>query len=313
MGAVPAPPSLLLEALTRIRLRAEEHMDELDRAGLTWSEETVTEISLPAGLPFVKPIVFNRAQESVVGADWLWWWLDSSSEECFGMLVQAKRVKGGPKWTVDVSHGGGLQRQRLMEVADHFEVPAIYGVYLGGQALRQQMGCLHGGAVPCVTCTRMAITLMPALSLPLSRRKSELFDLTVAEGVPLEDLGDTTKQAGVVKDVNFRQVPEGGALRSFLLEPQTGPREVAKQLFRAVSTRRSSQKSAALAERVVVAGEQVFAELPLDRGHFPVPYFPHVLRGLRRNPPDYVRDLLAGFSPPPEVSSTAAGVVLVMM
>lgn len=313
MQPVSAPPPSLLEALTRIRLRAETHMDELDRAGLTWSEETVTEISLPAGLPVVKPVAFNRAQEAVVGADWLWWWLDSSSDECFGMLVQAKRVKSAPKWTVDVSHGAGTQRQRLMEAADYFEVPAIYGMYLGGTVIRKQMGCLHGVANFCLTCARMAITLMPALSLPLSRSKSELFDLTVAEGVPLEDLGDTTKQAGLVKDVNFQQLAKGSALRSFLLEPQSGPRDVAKQIFRSVSTRRSSQKSAALAERLVVAGEQVFPELPLDHGHFPVPYFPHVLRGLRKNPPDYVRDLLAGFAPPPEVSSMAAGAVLVMM
>ncbi|EAP98831.1 hypothetical protein JNB_01645 [Janibacter sp. HTCC2649] len=289
-------------------------MEEMDLAGLTWSEETVTEISLPAGLPYVKPVVFNRPQESAVGADWLWWWLDLSSGVCFGMLVQAKRVKGGAgKWTVDVSHGGGVQRESLMAVADLFEVPAVYCVYMGGPSLREGMGCTHGGVVPCQGCTRMAITLMPALSLPLSRTKLQLFDLTVAEGVPLEDLGDTARPAGVVKDVNFRQLAEGSELRAFLTEEQRGPSEIAKQIFRSVSIRRANQKSAAVAERLQIVGEQVFLDLPGDRGHFGVPYFPHVLRGLRMNPPNYVRDLLAGMSVPSEVSEAVAGVVLIAM
>jgi hypothetical protein len=289
-------------------------MEELDQAGLTWSEETVTEISLPMGLPFVKPVMFNRAQESAVGADWLWWWLDLSSGVCFGMLVQAKRVKGGPgKWTVDVSHGGGVQQERLMAVADRFEVPAVYGVYMGGASLRKKMGCLHGGLSPCVACTRMAITLMPALSLPVSRTKSELIDLTVLEGVPLEDLADTARPAGVVKDVNFRQLSAGSELRAFLVEPQSGPSEVAKQIFRSVSVRRANQKSAAVAERLELVGEQVFSDFPGDRGHFAIPYFPHVLRGLRKNPPNYVRDLLADLAVPSEVSEAVDGIVLIAM
>jgi hypothetical protein len=306
------PPATLLEALARIRKRAEAHMDGQDLAGLGWSEETITEIAIGAGIPFVKPVPFNRHQESMVGADWLWWWLDTSSEECFGMLVQAKRLKRErDRWRLDISHGNGSQRRRLMETATHFDVPAIYGVYTGGPVFRKDLACPHRSVAPCRACIRMAITLMPALSLSPVWDQDVLADLTLAEGVPLEDLGDSTKSAGPVRDVNFRELPLG-ELRDFLLEDQAGPREVAKHIFKAVSTRRSGQHSAAVAERVELVGEQVFDELPRDKGHFPEAYYPHVLRGLRRNWPDYVRDLMAGFSPPLELPSRVAGVVLVV-
>lgn len=307
------PPATLLEALTRIRVRAEHHMDRQDFEGLGWTEETVTEIAVSAGTPFVKPIPFNRPQEAVIGADWLWWWLDGSSQECFGMLVQAKRIKGGPgRWKLDVGHGDGAQQRSLFATADQFDVPAVYGVYTGGLVLRKDLRCPHGQVPPCLACTRMAITLMPAYSLPATRDSRSLFDLTVVEGVPLENLGDPNTPAGTVRDVNFRQM-QPGALRQFLLEPQSGPREVAKLIFKSVSTRRSAQFSAALIDPVELVGQQVFTELPSDRGHFPDSYFSHVLRGLRLNPPDYVRDLVAGFPPPAWISGALAGVVLVSL
>jgi hypothetical protein len=285
-------------------------MDRQDLAGLGWSEETITEIAIGAGIPFVKPVPFNRRQESTVGADWLWWWLDNSSQECFGMLVQAKRLKRkGDRLKLDVRHGNGSQRRRLMETATYFEVPAIYGIYTGGSVFRKGLPCPHRRVAPCHACIRMAITLMPALTLSPEWDQEVLADLTFAEGVPLEDLGDSPGSAGAVRDVNFRELPLG-ELRDFLLEDQVGPREVAKHIFKAVSTRRSAQHSAAVAERVEMVGEQVFDELPRDRGHFAEAYYPHVLRGLRRNWPGYVRDLAAGFSPPLEVSRRVAGVVL---
>lgn len=306
------PPATLLEALTRIRERAETHMDRQDRERLGWTEEAVTEVAIAAGTPFVKPIPFNRPQESVVGADWLWWWLDRTSQECFGMLVQAKRLKRDKSgWRLDVSHGGGRQRRNLLDSADFFDVPAIYGIYMGGLIFRRDLACTHGGLNPCPTCKRMAITMMPALSLAPEWSQDALAAVSFAEGVPLEDLGDPEKPAGFVRDVNFRELKPGD-LRSFLIDDQLGPREVAKHIFKSISIRRSSQHSAAVAERLELAGEQVFYELPRDRGHFPVAYFPHILRGLRGTPPDYLQDIIAGFPPPREVSQSAAGVVLVV-
>lgn len=305
-------PQSLLQALTRVRFRAEEHMDRQDRAGLGWSEEAVTEVAIGAGDPFLKPIPFNRNQESTVGADWLWWWIDSSSHECFGMLVQAKRLKrDGPAWKLDVSHGGGSQRHNLLDTADSFDVPAVYGVYMGGMQFRRERECAHGAGEPCERCIRMAITMMPAISLSPDWGKEALAEVTFAEGVPLEDLGDPNHSAGVIRDVNFAALEEG-ELRTFLLEDQEGPREVARHIFKSVSRRRSSQKSAAVADSIATVGAQVFQSLPRDRGHFGVSYYSHVLRGLRKDPPNYLRDVIAGFPPPAEVSDRVAGIVLVV-
>lgn len=307
-----APPQSLLQALSRVRSHAEEHMDRQDRAGLGWSEEAVTEVAIGAGIPFLKPIPFNRNQESTVGADWLWWWLDSSSQECFGMLVQAKRLKHeGTAWKVDVSHGSGSQRRNLLDTADAFEVAAVYSIYMGGMEFRRDRGCPHGATDPCERCVRMAITLMPAISLSPDWSKEALADVTFAEGVPLEDLGDPNRSTGVIRDVNFSALEEG-ELRTFLVEGQEGPRKVAKNIFGSVARRRSSQKSAALAETITSVGAQVFQDLPRDRGHFGVSYYSHVLRGLRKNPPNHLRDVIAGFRPPAEVSDRVAGIVLVV-
>lgn len=72
----------VMAALTRIRVEAELFMDERDKVGLGWSEETVTDIAVHKGLPEVKIAQFNRRQEGGgVGADYLWWWLDADSDE----------------------------------------------------------------------------------------------------------------------------------------------------------------------------------------------------------------------------------------
>ena len=181
------------------------------------------------------------------------------------MLVQAKRLKRDKSgWKLDVSHGGGRQQRNLLDSADFFDVPAIYGVYMGGLIFRRDLACTHGGMNPCTTCKRMAITMMPALSLSPDWSQDALAEVSFAEGVPLEDLGDPGRPAGFVRDVNFREL-EPGELRSFLTDDQLGPREVAKHIFKSISIRRSSQHSAAVAERLELAGDQVFYELPRDR------------------------------------------------
>ena len=58
----------------------------------------------------IEAIEFTRREEGVVGADCLWWWLDRNGE-CYGMLVQAKklhrRVDG---WFIDTSERGSPAR-----------------------------------------------------------------------------------------------------------------------------------------------------------------------------------------------------------
>lgn len=60
--------------------------------------------------------------------------------------------------------------------------------------------------------------------------------------------------------------------------------------------------------------DAMFDELPTDRGHFGVGYFDHILRGLRRSPPDYLTDLLHSLNTsveaPPELSGLARLVVV---
>jgi hypothetical protein len=53
---------------------------------------------------------FTRHEEAAVGADWLWWVDDAS--ECFGMLVQAKRLHcKGNTWTIDFQANKGEQNE----------------------------------------------------------------------------------------------------------------------------------------------------------------------------------------------------------
>ena len=107
--------------MARIRAAAALYMDERDAAGLGWSEESVTDVAVHRGQPEVEVVQFNRRQEGGgVGADHLWWWLDRSSSDCFGMLVQAKRLDlSGTRPKVDISHRGGKQLGDLMRTAEH--------------------------------------------------------------------------------------------------------------------------------------------------------------------------------------------------
>jgi len=76
----------LLSALAHARTVAEDHMIRADRIGISWREETISELLWVNAQPFVMCPDFTHHEENVVGADWLWWWVDSGGE-CFGMLV----------------------------------------------------------------------------------------------------------------------------------------------------------------------------------------------------------------------------------
>lgn len=286
-------------------------MDELDGLGLGWTEETVTEVAIHKGTPFVKVVPFNKSQEGVVGADWLWWWLDRQTEECFGMLVQAKRLKHERmSWTLDIRQRKGQQLKDLLASAKQLEVPAVYAVYTGGPIFRRDLPCLHGDQAECRTCERMAITLTSAYQLCAMHSPRDTATLLLNEGITLEDLVDPDQQAGTVEDLNLDDL-EVGELRDFLIEPQSGPREVAKRIFRAVSLHRRGAFSQATVEQTTLAGAKLFPDVPLDRGHFPGPYFEHFLNGLRTSPPAYVLDLLADAEASNEVQAAVAGVVLI--
>lgn len=297
-------------------------MDDRDNKDLAWVEETVTDIAVGEGIPFVKPVQFNRTQEGAIGADWLWWWLDSASGDCFGALVQAKRVKrSGMKWIVDVRHGldsvgddpdsSESQYSKLLDAAKHLEVPAVYAFYTGGLVFRRDLDCPHPGTPDaCLSCRRMAITMLSAFLVRSAWEPEAVADVVFSDGVPLEDLADPDITTGPVRDVNLPQIPQG-ELREWLLEEQTGPRDVAKRIFAAVAHARLGQFSQAVAEPLALPGARVFSEVPQDNGHFPGPYFEQVLRGLRTEAPAYVFDLLADQPPPEGLARLVKGVVLV--
>ena len=67
---------------------------------------------------------------------------------------------------------------------------------------------------------------------------------------------------------------------------------MAKLLIKPVSQLRASQYSMDVASPVVMDNDYVFPELPIDAGHFGVPYLSHVLNGLRNRPPTYVQRLI---------------------
>jgi hypothetical protein len=302
----------LLDAFGRVRDTAERYMDERDRAGLGWVEESVTDISIHKGLPHVRVTQFNRREEGALGADYLWWWLDEDSTECFGMLVQAKRLNQATgRWTVDIGHRGGKQLGDLRRTARYFEVPAMFAVYTGGLIFRRDLPCFHDKEPNCLGCRRMAISIISAYQIWASWESPvETATMVLNDSIPLENLVDPALPAEAVWDLNLRAItsPE---LRSFLLQGQRGPREVAKRIFAAVSRQRSTSFSAAIAEPTTIASDPIFPVVPRDTGHYPNSYFEHFLRGLRTNPPSYVRDIQEDRPTPPEIADRVAGVVVI--
>jgi hypothetical protein len=310
--STPESANALLAAFVRVRSTAESYMDERDRAGLGWAEDVVSALAVHKGQPVVEVVEFNRDQEGRgVGADYLWWWLDRASDECFGMLVQAKRLlRHHGRWEVDIRHRAGRQYRDLLATADQFQVPAIYAVYTGGLVFRSSLPCTHQKSLGCITCRRMTISLIAAYQLSTDASAVETAGRVFNESIPLEDLVDPALAAGPVWDLNLPEVGPG-SLRDFLINEQQGPQEVARRIFSAVSQRRRRSFAVALAGRVALPSDQVFRQLPSDTGHFPGPYFPHVLQRLRTHPPSYVLDLLGGRPASPGLVDRVAGVVMV--
>jgi hypothetical protein len=301
-------------------------MDDRDLSGLGWEEESVTNVAIHRGLPEVRVVQFNRQQEGRgVGADYLWWWLDEPTGECFGMLVQAKRLflDAERRWIVDVSHREGRQLSDLLHTARQFQVPAMYAVYTGGRVFRHDTACAHS-ATPgtCIPCRRIAISMISAYQLSTTWDTPSINGLEVFNNsVSLEDLVDPSRSTPDLINMELgselpttlrffvhHMTPELG---SFLSEAQNGPREIAKRIFEAVLRQRLGSFSAGLAEPLTLAGEAVFRDVPQDRGHYPAPYFEHVLRGLRTSPPSYVIDAIEGRDVSAEVGSAVDALVLV--
>jgi hypothetical protein len=308
------PEDDLLAAFTRAREAAERHMADSDRDDVAWHEETVTDLLLRAARPRLSYHPFHRWQEARVGADWLWWWVEPSGE-CFGMLVQAKRMqRRADRFEIDLRAGDGTQMTRLFEASDALGVPAMYAVYLGTAAWRAPVTC---GARPhpenCLQCRRATVSVLTGLQAQMAARSLSLRDaagLVFSSAAPLEDLADPGGGPERVDDLNLDRVSD--ELKAFLLQRQAGARAVARTVLAMVAADRRGHFSAAVDERRELAVDAVFTELIDDTGHFSRAYFPHVLQGLRRRPPDYLEAALGG-DPPPLVAAHAAGIVVVRL
>ena len=143
----------------------------------------------------------------------------------------------------------------------------------------------------CLRCRRMAISMVTAYQLTSNWQSTVMTgNMVLTESMPIEDLVDPTVPSTAVRDINLAAISDP-ELRAFLEQPQAGPREIAKRIFRLVAHRRAAGFSAAAPEFVAVAGAPVFPEVPEDSGHFPGRYYRHVLQGLRASVPPYVEQL----------------------
>ena len=281
-------------ALASARGEVDRHWDARAASGTGVKEETLTDILLTAAGDPVRYADFSKHEEALVGADWLWWFVDPSGE-CFGLLVQAKVLKReGNKWVAgfDYRSGGDSQMAKLLRAARDMEVSAAYVLYCGSAEHRTGLACGRSHRDGCDRCARSGVSVVSALCAQclsgLDRDAVRIFETSE----PLEDLADPSRSSLRVPDLNFKVV--GDDLKAFLRDPQTGARQVAKAFFKQVSDLRSLAFRRAGDPVVRYDSSQMFTDLPPDPGHFGVPYFEHVLRGLRTGLPAEIEDLLPG-------------------
>lgn len=252
---------------------------------------------------------FTRRQEAAVGADWLWWWVDHDGE-CFGMLVQAKRLFcDGPDWSLDFQAKRGEQMRELLGTADRFSVPAAYVLYMGSVEYRASYTSQMKDPTAQERARKATVSVLAALLAQNSSTPRDGAGAALNWSIPLEDLADPSAAPGPIQDLNLRDTTS--ELRAFLLERQIGARRVARLIFKTVSDARSGMFSVDVAERGRLDATVVFDDVPRDSVHFGVPYFQHILRGLRRELPSYVQDVLAGRRVPASVTDYVGGIVVI--
>lgn len=313
-------------AFCRATLQVEQEMADLLAYEGAWEEEYITIRLCTAVLPEVQYARFNKQQEGRVGSDMIWWWVDRSGE-CFGCLIQAKNIKqDGRQWRIGFQHphNSGEQLRRLFATADLLHLPAGFLLYAGDQAYRERMGCTsqHRNRAPCHARPGAAVTLVPALAAEREIQFAESApwhpDRSAVEvfcqwALPLIDVtAPGPYGAGpLYRGLNLGDAPR--ELREFLCTDQVGARKVARHVFDAVGRMAMGQYALATPTTMIDADAAcVFSQLPDLRGHFTVPYFGHMLRGLRRELPGYVEQCLSG-DVPENLARHVDGVVLIQL
>ncbi|MFJ7275405.1 hypothetical protein [Kitasatospora sp. NPDC098663] len=291
--------------------------------GHFWEEEHVTHELCEQMFPEVRYVKFNRPQETLIGADYLWWWSDPDGQS-FGCLIQAKSLKKrGSSWRVGSDNRGKLDKQltRLLAAADELQVPAAVSLYAGDSAYRHELVCSFGHQdAPCNRREGAAVTLLPALPVLHDNRqqvgRSLMTRLPVGgvdgadvfhQALPLVRLTDPgpDPQTITYTDLDLKGIRRD--LRPFLMEDQSGARKVAKMLYDAM--RRYQASDGVPKDRVeYMSPWQLSSRLDFTRSTF----IRHVHRGLRSELPSYVERALAG-AVPSSIAQYAAGLVLVQL
>jgi len=227
------------------------------------------------------------------------------------MLVQAKRLKvrADGRFTIDFGYKSGEQMANLFKTSDMFDVPATYVLYLGSPEFRHGVGCADH-SVDCERCHRSSVSLLTALQADFTRESPvDAASEALTESIPLEDLVDPEQAPTQIVDLNLKAADR--ELQKFLMLGQSGARQVARKIFSGVAAMRNRQFALVQQDRQRIDGAAVFQDLPLDYGHFRRPYYPHVLRGLRVEPPDCVVDALENRPMATWVSDQIGGLVLI--
>lgn len=289
-------------AFRKARICSANHMTACEQAGLRWNETTVSEIlmSQVAQAEAISVVPFTQPAEAISGADWIWWWVDDVG--AYGMLVQAKRVTiTEGKWRFGFNYASGqpkkAQYKLLRSTANALDLLPVYALYLGSGDYRNWERCsrVHQERGYCPICMRRSISLMPALlasDWAISNAKS-----TYEASVALEDLWTPPNESAPLWQTMKRQlVPE---LLDFLQTRQDGTYAVTRSMIdRVLRARMGAFFDARLDANAPIYRQEydyfkpVFDHLPDDLGHWDTPYFPHVLRPLRRIAPDYVLEVL---------------------
>ncbi|GAA2064214.1 hypothetical protein GCM10009801_08670 [Streptomyces albiaxialis] len=298
------------EALQRGRKAVDRLAADLAASGGTLREVTATQVLLAGASPRVLFEEFTSAEEAKTGADWMWWWVDRDGT-CFGLLTQAKILKvSGRRWTVDFGYTtrghSRSQITKLIAAAEPYSVPAAYVLYCGDREYRRTLECSrsHDGVL-CRDRERVGVSVACALLAYRAQSGVEVFH----DAVPVEDIASPVEGL----DEPVRPVKElNEELAMFLRQPQRGARRVAKELLRPLErVRRGVFSSAKTLEHVASTADALLRDVPAHHGYFSVPYLDHVLRGLRTRVPDYVRDIMAGRTPPAGVTDRLGGIVVI--
>jgi len=293
------------------RVAAEGQMSVLESQGESFEETAITNLLLTTGHPLIRFVKFNQVEEGKwTGADWIWWWIDATTGEAFGAVIQAKRLKRkSSRWWIDFGYDDNRQRSNLFFVGDYFGVVPLYVLYLGTSDYRGGVYCREDSHQPgCELCRMSTLSAVPALLTVVGGSEFDQTDIAMSYHVSLEELVDPDVDPQEYWSPDFAGATD--EFVRFLHEPQAGSRQIARKIVDQIRSARARMFTAATADVSTLPDDAVFPELPDDYGHWSTPYFPHALAGLRASAPEYVRNFLANGETPEGMSGRVGGMAV---